>query len=284
MDAKTRRRAVILGHLAVTLPTVGLIPLLLFVGLYVSGPWLRLYYVLAGIALGWQWYSFALPRWKTYLRSKGVEQAEVEALAAHAGLEWTGAHSVGSFALHTTAAVACAIHLSPWLIGRWFFWVLPLARVSRPGWWAPRDYYIQHLAGVTILPAILAGYFLARQSRRLATCAWIIPTFVMVYKLLEFTDAPSSVFLPVTHFTRFAYFFSPVTRMPRFSEFSMPDIDRTLDQMFVVAPFYSAVAYSIGAFAAKHNVFKNKNSSSIQSQCQLSSTGVAGAEPPSPQA
>ncbi len=121
--------------------------------------------------------------------------------------------------------------------------------------------------------AVLCGYLLYRYFPKLSTWAWIIPTFVMAYTLFEFTDAPSSVFSSPHYFTQFSYFFGSLTHVPRFSEVGSPDVIRTLQQMFVVAPFYSGLAYSVGALAAKHKVF-----AAVQFQSEIESSGAEARE------
>ena len=99
-------KTVIIGHLTVTFPTILLVGLTMFYGYYMyGGPW---FYTLAGIAVGWRWYSFALGRWKHSLRSQGLGEAEIDVLAASSGLEWPGATQIGSLSLHTAAACVCA--------------------------------------------------------------------------------------------------------------------------------------------------------------------------------
>lgn len=73
---------------------------------------LQFYYVLAGMTVGWQWYSVALPGWKRCLARKGVQDKEVEHLAHRAGLAWPGDATIGPFALHTTAAAVLRAYMT----------------------------------------------------------------------------------------------------------------------------------------------------------------------------
>src|ERR1700730_9963618 len=97
-----------------------LVPVL---ALRMFGPSLFPYYVLAGVTVGWQWYSVALLSWKKWLARKGVHDAEVEHLARRAGFVWPGEAAIGPFALHTTAGAVCGIQFGPWLLSRWFVWI-----------------------------------------------------------------------------------------------------------------------------------------------------------------
>jgi hypothetical protein len=78
---------------------------------------------------------------------------------------WLG--YVAAFILHTYVAYTCAMHLSEWLVFHWFGWVMPIMHVFTgiPA----TDWYLQHFALMTIVPALLelgAGFsFVARQKR-----------------------------------------------------------------------------------------------------------------------
>ena len=157
-DPDITSRAVLLGHLTITIPVVAAIPFILFIGLYMFGPAFLMYYICAGLAVSWQWYSIAIPRWEESLQRKGVQENEIPEIRRRAGLLWPGASSVGLFALHTTAAAICALRVGPWLVGRWFAWILPLSGSTSPtGFTAFSDCWLQHFELVSILPAQNAG-------------------------------------------------------------------------------------------------------------------------------
>ena len=252
MRAFSVDESVVLGHLMITLPVIVMIALAVPFGLFMFGPALFLYYVSGGLALGWQWYSMALPRWKEWVTEKVVHKTEVERLARHVGLTWPGASIVGPFAFHTTAVAICVIHLSPWLVGRWFVWMRPLTGVPSSASF-PADYYLQHLELISIAPAFAVGYIISRSLPRLAMWVWILPTTILAYQLLTFTDPHASV-LVSDPWNRFAYFFVTERLMPIFPDLRGSDPVRVVKQMTVVAPFYGGMAYSLGALAAKHSV------------------------------
>jgi len=127
MDRTLARRAVVIGHLIFAAPAIAAILLVPFLGLYMFGPFLFVYYVLAGVTFGWQWYALALPGWKRWLARNGVQDEEAQQLTHRAGLAWLGEGKIGPFALHATAAAVCGVYLGPWLLSRWFVWILPLA-------------------------------------------------------------------------------------------------------------------------------------------------------------
>jgi len=110
-EAALTSHATLVGHLTLTAPAiVGIILIPLF-GLYMLGPSLFIYYVMIGIAIGWQWYLVALPMWKKWLMGKGVQQEEIDSLARRSGLAWPVDAAIGPFALHTAAAAICGVHL-----------------------------------------------------------------------------------------------------------------------------------------------------------------------------
>jgi hypothetical protein len=102
----------------------------------------------------------------------------------------------------------------------------------------------------------------------MATSAWILPTVILVYKLLTFTEPYASI-LALHSSTRFSYFFVLQRTMPTF--FGGGDPVRVTEQIDVVAPFYAGVAYSIGALAATHNLLERffGHSRSVQTEPEL---------------
>jgi hypothetical protein len=269
MDNARPSRAVVVGHLIVTAPAIAAILLVPFFGLRMFGPSLFVYYVLAGVAAGWQWHAVALPCWKNWLVKKGVPDDQVERVAF--GALWPGKVAIGPFALHTTAAAACGIHFGPWLLSRWFVWVLPLAGVTTGT--LTGDYYLQHFEVASIAPALVVGYILSRHLPKLSTWAWILPTVVLAYKLVTFTESYASILAPHSS-TRFSYFFVIERSMPTFRDLRGADPIRVAAQMFVVAPFYAGLAYSIGALAERRNLLKKLfgHPPTMQSDLEISQT------------
>jgi hypothetical protein len=173
-----------------------------------------------------------------------------------------------AFMLHTCVAYACAIHLSAWLVFHWFGWIMPILHVwtSTPA----TDWYLQHLELMTILPALMVGYlnvarflpntirnFMHEGHQSIATWAWILPTLVLGYKMLEYQAPWSSVLYERSSMTAMKYFFDIVRLMPVMPTqrlFFASDPIRVWAQMSVTAPFYAGVAYSLGALAWKYRL------------------------------
>lgn len=247
---------VLLGHLAITVPVVLAVPLFVYWGLGEFGPLLWPYYVTGGLALAWQWYSIALPRWQNLIAKDGVQANALSDIARRSGFVWPGAEAIGSFALHTTAVSLCGIFLGPWLFSRWFVWILPLLRILPD---MPRgDYWLQHLELVSIIPALVFGALVARYFERLASWAWVVPTMILSYKLLTFTNPDASVLAPADQWSRFSYYFVIQQHMPTFSNLGLGGSDpiRVAQQLDITVPFYSGIAYSIGARLTKHKVIE----------------------------
>jgi hypothetical protein len=175
---------------------------------------------------------------------------------------------VPAFAVHTFLVYFLATNLSPILVGRWFAWVLPAIQFHTVI--SPRDWYLQNLELITILPALIGGYInlprfvpaiVAGQIREAlpgGAWTWIIPTLVLLYKMAAY-GAPSSVFYSGSH-SAFKYFFQIVSHMPRWEEIVQgnpaADPARISAQLFVTAPFYAGVSYSAGGLASKYEVIQ----------------------------
>jgi hypothetical protein len=173
---------------------------------------------------------------------------------------------LGLFLLNTIVVYACAVRLSPVLVGRWFAWVAPV--IGSPSGIPATDWYLQHLEIVTIIPALVAGYLdLGRflpttigrsigewRSDTAATWVWTVPSAALLYKMLVF-QAPSSVLFG-SSMTAWRYFFEIQRVMPTFRNPLASDPVRVLAQMYVTAPFYAGVAYSLGAVAERHRLLQ----------------------------
>lgn len=171
---------------------------------------------------------------------------------------------VAAFILHTYVAYSCGLHLSPQLVFHWFDWIAPVLQISIS--MPATDWYLQHLELATILPALVVGYInVARflpttvrsylhegRSASIAAWAWTIPTIRLLFRMLMY-HAPSSVLFG-TSVTAIGYFFDVQKVMPTFANPLGSDPIRVLAQLSITAPFYSGVAYSLGALTSKHQL------------------------------
>lgn len=158
---------------------------------------------------------------------------------------------VGAFLQHTLATYICALYLSPWLIGRWFGWFLPIMRISPVS--IQGDFYLQHLELISFFPALAAGYAATRFiNRKGSVWAFTAPVVLLLYKMTRF-DAPHSV-LTNNSMSALRYYFDIMRVMPTRVNFLTSDPERVLAQEFFTAPFYAGVAYSLGAWESREKL------------------------------
>jgi hypothetical protein len=81
-------RAVLAGHLVVTIPVLAIIASITWFGRAQFGPGRTGLALLAGSAVAWLWWSFATPRWRRWAHSRGADPAAVQRLGAWTGLVW----------------------------------------------------------------------------------------------------------------------------------------------------------------------------------------------------
>ncbi len=252
--ADAKQRALLWGHLLVTLPAVAVLGVVLFFRKYLFVPGWP-YYLTTGLALAYQWYTAAMARWRTALRKRGFSESEVEEIAEKGGLVLPGTSSAGLLALHTTAAGLCATYLNLWLAGLVVPWILPL--IGQPAQPHVMDFYLQHFEFANVVPAFLLGCVIVRKFPEFSTWAWLVPTVMIFYKLVTFMEPNVSVLASADPWHRFSYYFviqrvAPTLKFTATSfDVSGPDPVRVLEQITVVAPFYCSIAYSLGAFATK---------------------------------
>jgi len=252
--AEIKKRALLWGHLLVTLPAIAVISAVLVFHKYLfmlGWP----YYLTMGFALAYQWYTAAMPLWRGTLTKRGVSESEVEQIADEGGLVLPGASSAGLLALHTTAAGLCATYLNVWLAGQMVHWILPL--IGQPAPFHVMDFYLQHFELANVIPAFLLGCVIVRKFPGFSTWAWLVPTIVFLYKLVTFVEPNVSLLAPGDPWHRFSYYFviervAPTLKFtPTSFEWGGPDPVRVLEQINVVAPLYCGIAYTLGAFATK---------------------------------
>lgn len=89
--SRSAGRAVILGHLIVSIPVfiiiIGFGMGGLIFGLKFSLIFL-LIFLLIGFTLGWLWWSFIVPRWRQWALGQGVPAEQLQSLAVATGLVW----------------------------------------------------------------------------------------------------------------------------------------------------------------------------------------------------
>ena len=80
-------KAVLIGHLVVSIPVLIIMFGFAFVGrIFALKFWLL--FLLLGIILAWLWWSFAVPRWRRWALRRGAPADRLQKLAAATGLVW----------------------------------------------------------------------------------------------------------------------------------------------------------------------------------------------------
>lgn len=88
MKTVTPLRAVMQGHLMVTLPVVGIIGLCGFIGWLLHGGDALFIGIVVGSAIAWPFWSFLIPRWRDWVEDSGLTGDDVQSLAVLTFLLW----------------------------------------------------------------------------------------------------------------------------------------------------------------------------------------------------
>jgi hypothetical protein len=165
---------------------------------------------------------------------------------------------LGLFLLDTFLVYQCAWRVPVMLVKVWLAWFAPI--FSTP---SAVDWHLRYRALMTIIISLIAGYidlgrFLpaivgkhiaGRRSMAPGTWAWIVPTAVLLWNMLQVRAPSPSVLGP--SMAGFRYVFD-IYALPFFGGPLVWTHVRA--QMLVTAPFYAGIAYSFGASAWKHRL------------------------------
>ena len=88
MNQLSPARAVLAGHLVVTVPVLAIIGAITWLGRSRFGPDRTGLALLVGGAVAWLWWSFAVPRWRHWAHRRGADPAAVQRLGVRTGLVW----------------------------------------------------------------------------------------------------------------------------------------------------------------------------------------------------
>jgi len=102
-----------------------------------------------------------------------------------------------------------------------------------------------------------------------ATVRFLLYTYGPIW---TFVDPGASVLAAPNSLARFSYYLEIVPVMPTFRDLYSSDPARVLQQMLVVAPFYSGVAYSLGAFLSRRRIFDHFVGSSLPDNAESRDT------------
>src|SRR5437588_315027 len=115
MDRALTSRAVVVGHVTLTVPAIAAILLVPFLGLRMFGPFLLVYYVLAGMTVGWQWYSVALPEGGDVCLDSAHGRTRVQASDIHRALRVDSCSPFFDPILILLRHPTIYAHVYPWL-------------------------------------------------------------------------------------------------------------------------------------------------------------------------
>ena len=99
--------------------------------------------------------------------------------------------SLGSFILQVLVVCACALYLSPRLVGRWFACINPMLGVHTTI--SPADWYLQHLELVTLITAFVTGYLGTCVFYSFSRWIWIAPALVLTLRMILHKSPSASV-------------------------------------------------------------------------------------------
>lgn len=134
-------------------------------------------------------------------------------------------------------------------------WLLP--HLDQPTEASRMEFYGNHLLWWCLIVGGLSGFFTGRFRPKLAKLAWIVPTTVLLYKLLSFHGPVQSVLGASTGQNAFGYYFGTGFVLPAYRGFiafydqiGTYEAIRMFEQMIVTGPFYAGIAYSAAALIA----------------------------------
>jgi hypothetical protein len=85
-DPLTPTKAVVIGHRQASLPALAIIGAVGLAGDLLFGRAALVPSLLVGIAPGWLWWSYAVPRWRDWVETQGLDEAAIYSTAVNYGL------------------------------------------------------------------------------------------------------------------------------------------------------------------------------------------------------
>jgi hypothetical protein len=84
----TPKRAVLLGHLFVSLPVVIIMGLMPLLGNALGGEVWAVVGLVLGFVLAWMWWSCFVPLWREWAKRRGADEERTQSLAERSLLVW----------------------------------------------------------------------------------------------------------------------------------------------------------------------------------------------------
>jgi hypothetical protein len=157
------------------------------------------------------------------------------------------------FVVHLATAYLLVKFCTPWLSGWTYGKLLPFLQIpSTASVW---EFLFSRVLAFSFAPAFLAGLINGRFKHQSALLVWIVPTTILVYKLITFSS-PHSVLYSAPESSALHYYFGGEFIIPAFHNWrdfwdaagSNPDMARGMAQLTFTAPVYAGFAYSLAAW------------------------------------
>jgi len=84
----TPKRAVLVGHLVISLPVVIIMGLVSLFGYILRGQNGAMIGAALGFVVAWLWWSTFVPRWREWARNRGADEERTQSLAERSLLVW----------------------------------------------------------------------------------------------------------------------------------------------------------------------------------------------------
>ena len=178
--------------------------------------------------------------------------------------EW----KVAWFVVHLATVYLLAKFCTPWLSGWTYGKLLPALQIPTTA--SVWEFLFSHVLGFSFVPAFLAGLINARFKHRSALLVWVVPSAILIYKLITFSS-PHSVLYDSPESSALHYYFGGGFIIPAFHTWrdfwdaagSNPDMGRGMAQLTFVAPFYASFAYGLAAWISMRWNLTNKVASKV---------------------
>ena len=252
----TPKRAVLLGHLVVSLPVFVMMILGVSIGYLLAGEEWAVVGLPIGFIGAWLWWSMSIPRWREWAKLRGADEDRTQLLAERTLLVWPKGFVLAEFWLapRTKFGLMFVMHqvIVLWVIivSAGILTASALNFMHLFGWQHVSSAYHWILNGTPYFPAHVAlglalGWLLARTLRdRTMLWVWVLPSVLMGYALAAIpTLTPRFVlsgFQAGIGQSPWIHYFGRGCQLGNYC----------LDQNSFTRPFYASLAYSLGALIA----------------------------------
>jgi hypothetical protein len=264
----TPERAVLLGHLVVSLPALIVMVLVPVIGYVLEGRYGAVIGFLVGLIVAWLLWWISIRRWKEWAKLRGADEEQTRFLAEKSLLVWPKGFVFTSSGLRTRFGMMFIAHqvIVLWvvIVSAGILTASAVNFLHLFGWQHPINTYRWILNGTPYFPAhvllgLLLGWLLARSLEdRTMIWVWVLPSALMVYALVAIpTLAPRFVlpgFQAGVGQTPWVHYFGRNCQLGNYC----------IDQTSFTRPFYVSIAYSVAALIALKTLKQSRRSAIIQ--------------------